>query len=88
MKRVLFVLACFIALGTFVQAEDVTTAMKADFLGKVKAAVAQKDFTAFSTLYCQKGTVDPAMKPQLDKFSRGLFDAIVGMSAPAANRST
>jgi len=75
-------MTCFVALGAFAQADDVTPAMKADFLGKVKAAVAQKDFTAFSTIYCQKGTVDPVMKPQLDKFSRGLFDTIAGMSAP------
>jgi hypothetical protein len=82
MKRVILLMACFVALGAFVQAQDVTPAMEADFLIKVKAAVGQKDFAAFSALHCQKGTVDPAMKDQLDKFSRGLFDTIAGMSSP------
>ena len=50
MKRALLMLVCFVALGAFVQAEEVTDAMKAQFLGKTKAAVAQKDYAAFSTL--------------------------------------
>ena len=82
MKRVLLMMACLLSLGNIVQAVDVTPAMEADFLSKVKAAVVQKDFTAFSALHRQKGTVDPVMKDQLDKFSRGLFDTIAGMASP------
>ncbi len=82
MKRVFLILACLISLGSIVQAQDVTPDMKADFLSRLKTALVQKDFTAFLALYSQKGTVDPAMKDKLDKFVRGLFDTLSGMSAP------
>jgi hypothetical protein len=82
MNKVFLMIACFMALGSFVQAQEITPAMETDFLTKVKTAVAQKDFNAFVALYSQKGTVDPAMKDQLDKFTKGLFETICSMPSP------
>jgi hypothetical protein len=82
MKSVLLIIVCFLLLGTFTHAQDVTPAMKADFLRRLKTAIVQKDFNAFVALYSQKGTVDPAMKDKLDQFTKGLFDTISGMASP------
>jgi len=72
MKSILLMIACFLSLGVFVEAQDVTPEMKADFLKRLQTAIVQKDFNAFVALYSQKGTVDPAM----------LFDTMSGMASP------
>jgi opacity protein-like surface antigen len=82
MKKILLAVICLFLLGPFVQAQDVTPEMKADFLSKVKAAAAQKNFKAFSVLYSQDGTVDPAMKDQLSKFSQDIFNILSAIPSP------
>ena len=82
MKKILFAAICLFSLGSFVLAQDVTPAMKTDFLSKVKAAVTQKDFKAFSLLYSRKGTVDPTMKEQFNKMSQDTFNLLSAIPSP------
>jgi hypothetical protein len=95
MKEAFLAIICFFLFGTLASAQDVTPDMKTTFLEKVKTAAAAKDFKAFSALYCQDGTIDPAMKDQLDKFYQGLFNMLGAMAvvdyafaAPPANQPT
>lgn len=76
MKRLLFMLMG-LALGAMcLRADDITPAQKGEFLGKVQAAVATKDYGAFLVLYCPKGNFDPAMKEKVDRFTHELFEKI------------
>jgi hypothetical protein len=95
MIRTALAVICLVFLASVAHAQDATPEMKTDFLGKVKAAIAQKDFKAFCSLYSRQGTVDPALKDKLDKGNQDLFNTISTMAspdyafaAPAANQLT
>jgi hypothetical protein len=82
MIRICVLAAFLVALGSGPHGVVATLGMEADFLAKFKTAVAQKDFKAFSAMYADGGTVDPAMKDKVTKMSQDFFNTITSMSDP------
>jgi hypothetical protein len=76
------VILCLFSLGTLVQAQDVTPAMEGAFVSKLKAAIAQKNFESFSSLYCHDGTLNNDMKNMLQKVYRDTFNNILANPSP------